>query len=231
MLVVVASFSACTFNGKLGDDDIIIIEEPPFPEFEQFSFEYPIRLELDSAVLQIGDTLTLEVEIPNNQLINLFNRDTVTFYKPNVSFNLSLIKLDNLGNNNVPPLFVNYFLVESLSNQFIQFQSTVSWSIAFGCPSPGENMRFKILIMPITSGTYALELPTAFVQWGPGIFCAGNNPNGEVKFGELSLFFYPFNPRLDLVHELPQSVQDQVSFLFPGHPSLINRRVVFFKVI
>ncbi len=230
LLLILVLFSACTFDGKADDDEIIIIEPPEPPEFETFSFEKPVELTLDSAIFQIGDTIKLRFEIPENKLVNLFNRDTVFFLHPNLSYNFSILKLDQLGNPGFNTPFIDYQVLAGQELHFSQSQTFANWAFHQSCPPAGENLAFEIHFMPKLSGTYSFELATAFIQWGSGLSCNGSTPSGTSSFGEMNLFFYPYAPRLDLLYDLPESTQQFIAYLVPNHPSLNNRRVVFFRV-
>ncbi len=222
--------STCTFNGKIGDDDIVIVEPPPIPEIQQFAFEKPVEMELDSSIFQVGHTLNLRFEIPDNRMVNTFNRDTIFFFHPDLTLNFNLIKLDEQNNFNFSGDFIDYHILAGTEINFTQSRNLVFWGLRQLCPGPGENLTFEIELTIKMPGTYSLELSNAFIQWGGAIQCNGGGSNGEFFFGEMNAFFYPYNPRLDLLYDLPESTQEGISFLFPDHPSLLNRRVVFFRV-
>lgn len=223
-------FSTCTFNGKVGDDDIIIVEPPPIPEIQQFAFEKPVEMELDSSIFQVGDTLKLRFEIPDNQMVNLVNRDTISFFHPDLTLNFNLIKQDEQNNLSFSGDFVDYRILEGTEVNFTQSRNLVFWGLRELCPETGENLTFEIELIMKMAGTYSLELSNSFIQWGGAVQCNGTGGNGEFFFGEMRIFFYPYNPRLDLLYELPESTQSAIAYLFPDHPSLLNRKVVFFRV-
>lgn len=201
----------------------------PEPEYD---FLVDIRIFPEKAEYKVGDTIWLEIKIPNNKLLDTWSEDSILLENAFLPLNLEIS--EHLKKEPFDSTFVSFFVQDSSGVLFTEsnFENFRSIQLGYGCNQ--DTLGFQLGICLKKPGIYNLApeyYQSAQFTFGSGIDCQTGAGTGQTA---LISYIYAVNDVHEHIYEKVKTPSNPHTFIRGGismEAFIFSKRVYWFEVV
>lgn len=209
-----------------------VLCEPLGAPEPQYDFLVDVRVFPEKSAYKVGDTIWLEVKIPNNKLLDTWSEDSILLENAFLPLNLELS--EHLKKEPFDSTFASFFVQDSLGILFTEsnFENFHSIQMGYGCSQDSLFLRMGVCLKKAGVFNLAPEYyqSTQFT-FGSGFDCQTGVGTGEI--GLLS-YIYAVNDVHEHIYEKVKTPSNPHTFIRGGismETLIFAKRVYWFEVV